>query len=124
MALSSSRDLTPRFPHLHTLSHTHTYIYKYINIYINIQMEELKRSILEQGSIVEGFGAKADAICNQALEEFAQAAPDAGEDDTTSSLIFDTISFCMASSSDSAGFALALVRGGTSSATTLRCEVI
>ena len=89
MALSSSRDLTPRFPHLHTLSHTHTYIYKYINIYINIQMEELKRSILEQGSIVEGFGAKADAICNQALEEFAQAAPDAGEDDTTSSLIFD-----------------------------------
>lgn len=52
-------------------------------------MEELKKSILEQGSIVEGFGAKADAICNQALEEFAQAAPDAGEDDTSSSLIFD-----------------------------------
>lgn len=29
---------------------------------------------------MEGFGAKADAICNQALEEFAQNAPDAGDD--------------------------------------------
>jgi hypothetical protein len=35
---------------------------------------------------VEGFGIKADAICNQALEEFAQAAPDIGEDAVASSL--------------------------------------
>eukprot|EP00547_Thalassionema_nitzschioides_P003584 CAMPEP_0194209344 /NCGR_PEP_ID=MMETSP0156-20130528/7506_1 /TAXON_ID=33649 /ORGANISM="Thalassionema nitzschioides, Strain L26-B" /LENGTH=298 /DNA_ID=CAMNT_0038936499 /DNA_START=116 /DNA_END=1012 /DNA_ORIENTATION=- len=43
-------------------------------------IEELRRSIVDEGSIVEGFGAKADTICNQALEDFAQAAPDAGDD--------------------------------------------
>mmetsp|Transcript_9235 Transcript_9235/g.11066 ORF Transcript_9235/g.11066 Transcript_9235/m.11066 type:complete len:302 (-) Transcript_9235:117-1022(-) len=43
-------------------------------------MEELKRAIIDEGSVVAGFGAKADTICNQALEEFAQNAPDAGDD--------------------------------------------
>lgn len=52
------------------------------------QIEELRRSILEEGSIVDGFGLKADAICNQALEEFAQAAPDAG-DDTVAASAYD-----------------------------------
>jgi len=43
-------------------------------------MEELKRAIIDEGSVVAGFGSKADTICNQALEEFAQNAPDAGDD--------------------------------------------
>jgi hypothetical protein len=40
----------------------------------------LRKSIVEEASLVEGFGAKADTICNQALEEFATKAPDAGDD--------------------------------------------
>ena len=51
-----------------------------------LQIEELRRTIVEEGSVVEGFGTKADAICNQALEEFAQAAPDIGEDALAASL--------------------------------------
>mmetsp|Transcript_32693 Transcript_32693/g.49267 ORF Transcript_32693/g.49267 Transcript_32693/m.49267 type:complete len:298 (+) Transcript_32693:346-1239(+) len=43
-------------------------------------IEQLRHSIVDEGSIVEGFGAKADTICNQALQDFAQAAPDAGDD--------------------------------------------
>mmetsp|Transcript_22866 Transcript_22866/g.32239 ORF Transcript_22866/g.32239 Transcript_22866/m.32239 type:complete len:304 (-) Transcript_22866:99-1010(-) len=46
----------------------------------NEKIEELRRTIVEEGSIVEGFGAKADTICNSALEDFAQNAPDAGDD--------------------------------------------
>jgi hypothetical protein len=41
---------------------------------------------VDESSIVEGFGAKADAICNQALEDFAQNAPDAGEDAAAASI--------------------------------------
>lgn len=40
---------------------------------------------MDQGSIVEGFGSKADTICNQALQDFAQTAPDA-EDDSSASI--------------------------------------
>jgi hypothetical protein len=40
----------------------------------------LRNQIVEQGKIVEGFGAAADTICNQALESFATSAPDAGDD--------------------------------------------
>lgn len=50
-----------------------------------IAIEELRQSIVDEGSIVEGFGSKADKICNQALEDFAQQAPLAGEDSTAAS---------------------------------------
>lgn len=40
----------------------------------------MRKSVVDEASIVEGLGSKADVICNQALEEFAQKAPDAGED--------------------------------------------
>jgi len=48
-------------------------------------IEELRQSIVDEGSIVEEFGSKADKICNQALEEFAQNAPLAGEDASAAS---------------------------------------
>eukprot|EP00548_Thalassiothrix_antarctica_P003975 CAMPEP_0194136856 /NCGR_PEP_ID=MMETSP0152-20130528/6818_1 /TAXON_ID=1049557 /ORGANISM="Thalassiothrix antarctica, Strain L6-D1" /LENGTH=297 /DNA_ID=CAMNT_0038833659 /DNA_START=117 /DNA_END=1010 /DNA_ORIENTATION=+ len=48
-------------------------------------VEELRQSIVDERSIVEEFGSKADKICNQALEEFAQNAPLAGEDATATS---------------------------------------
>lgn len=35
--------------------------------------------VVDEASIVEDFGSKADAICNQALAEFAQNAPVAGD---------------------------------------------
>lgn len=35
---------------------------------------------MDQGKIVENFGATADTICNEALEKFASSAPDAGDD--------------------------------------------
>lgn len=40
----------------------------------------MRSQIADQGKIVEGFGAAADTICNQALEQFASSAPDAGDD--------------------------------------------
>ena len=38
-------------------------------------IENLRRSIIDEGDAVADFGAKADAICSQALDEFAQSAP-------------------------------------------------
>uniref|UniRef100_A0A6V2EIW0 Uncharacterized protein n=3 Tax=Ditylum brightwellii TaxID=49249 RepID=A0A6V2EIW0_9STRA len=43
-------------------------------------IEDMRRMIMDEGQTAPEFGAKADAICNQALEEFAQNAPDAGDD--------------------------------------------
>jgi len=43
-------------------------------------IEELRGAIVDNGSIVDGFGSKADSICNQALQDFAQTAPDAEDD--------------------------------------------
>lgn len=40
----------------------------------------MRRTIVDNGSVVDGFGVKADTICNSALEEFARNAPDAGND--------------------------------------------
>lgn len=50
-----------------------------------LAIEELRQSIVDEGSIVEEFGSKADKICNQALEDFAQQAPLAGEDSAAAS---------------------------------------
>jgi len=40
----------------------------------------MRRTIVDEGSVVNGFGVKADTICKSAFEEFAQKAPDAGKD--------------------------------------------
>jgi hypothetical protein len=40
-------------------------------------VEELRKTIVNEGTIVPDFGRKADTIVNRALEEFAKNAPDA-----------------------------------------------
>jgi len=44
------------------------------------KIEDLRTVIVDEGTTVEAFGETADTICNQALEEFIQKAPDAGDD--------------------------------------------
>jgi hypothetical protein len=41
------------------------------------QQQELRQQIVEQGKIVPDLGAQADAICLQALQDFAAQAPEA-----------------------------------------------
>lgn len=43
---------------------------------------DLRRQIADEGRVVANFGVQAETICNQALEEFASAAPEAGDDPT------------------------------------------
>jgi hypothetical protein len=43
-------------------------------------IEDLRRQIIEEGSVVEKFGQKSETICNQALEDFASKAPEVGDD--------------------------------------------
>jgi hypothetical protein len=49
------------------------------------EIEALRTQIIDEGSTVESFGQKADTLCNQALEQFATQAPDAGDDATYAS---------------------------------------
>ena len=44
----------------------------------------MRRQIVTEASVVSDFGAKADTICNKALEEFASKAPDAGDSSAAS----------------------------------------
>lgn len=44
------------------------------------QPEELRQLIVEQGQVVPDLGAQADAICLNALQEFAAQAPEAVQD--------------------------------------------
>jgi len=48
-------------------------------------IEQLRRQIVTEASIVADFGAKADTICNKALEDFAKTAPDASDSTAASS---------------------------------------
>lgn len=52
-------------------------------------MEELRREIVDQGRVVPNFGTRADTICNQALESFAQKAPDYDGDDAVAAAAYD-----------------------------------
>jgi hypothetical protein len=45
-------------------------------------MDELRTSIINEATAVDDFGAKADTIINQALEDFAKSAPEASADDS------------------------------------------
>uniref|UniRef100_A0A7R9WU24 Uncharacterized protein n=1 Tax=Craspedostauros australis TaxID=1486917 RepID=A0A7R9WU24_9STRA len=45
-------------------------------------IESLRSKIVNEGTIIDGFGGQADTICNKALEDFAKSAPDAGDDPT------------------------------------------
>jgi len=38
-------------------------------------IEDARRKIIDEGSVISDFGAKADEICSAALEEFARSAP-------------------------------------------------
>lgn len=57
----------------------------------NGQIEELRRTIVEEGNCVPAFGVRSDALCNHALEEFSSSAPDAGayDDEDTLSSVYD-----------------------------------
>lgn len=46
----------------------------------NVQIEELRRTVVDEGACVPTFGVRSDAMCNQALEEFSSNAPDTDED--------------------------------------------
>jgi hypothetical protein len=47
---------------------------------LHLKIEELRRQIVNEASVVANFGNAADTICNKALEDFAKKAPDAGDD--------------------------------------------
>lgn len=51
----------------------------------NKEIEAMSSTIIQEGSVIESFGKKADTLCNQALEQFATQAPDAGDDATLAS---------------------------------------
>jgi len=44
------------------------------------KIDEMRTKIVDEGATIESFGEIADTLCNQALEEFIQNAPDAGDD--------------------------------------------
>jgi hypothetical protein len=52
-------------------------------------IEELRRQIVEEGSVVEKFGQKSETICNQALEDFASKAPMVGDGDASQTSAYD-----------------------------------
>jgi len=49
------------------------------------QVEEMRRTVVEEGKCIPEFGKCADTLCNQALEEFALNAPEAGDDSSAAS---------------------------------------
>mmetsp|Transcript_8909 Transcript_8909/g.13082 ORF Transcript_8909/g.13082 Transcript_8909/m.13082 type:complete len:304 (-) Transcript_8909:149-1060(-) len=51
------------------------------------EIEEMRKTIVDEGAAIESFGSKSDTICNQALEAFAKAAPDAS--DATAASTYD-----------------------------------
>jgi len=50
-------------------------------------IDGLKRAILDESSVVDDFGSKADSICIQALEDFATSAPQ--DDGSSSQEVYD-----------------------------------
>lgn len=52
------------------------------------EIEDMRRTIVEEGACIPAFGVRSDTLCNQALEEFAVSAPDAA-DDSMSASIYD-----------------------------------
>lgn len=49
---------------------------------VSDSIDDLRRQVLDEGSVVEDFGQKSETIVNQALEVFASTAPEAGDDST------------------------------------------
>lgn len=61
-----------------------------LNSIVSERIDPLRRQIVDEGSMLDGgepLGATADAICNQALEAFGNAAPAA--QDATASAIYE-----------------------------------
>lgn len=46
----------------------------------------MRTSIIDNKTAINSFGQKADTLCNQALEQYATQAPDAGDDATYASI--------------------------------------
>lgn len=53
------------------------------------QIDELRRKIIDESTIIDDLGSQADKICNQALAEFAQNAPTPSDTDQTTYTIYD-----------------------------------
>lgn len=49
------------------------------------KIEEARRKIVDEGTTITDFGAKADEICTAAIEEFAKSAPSEAEGSSASS---------------------------------------
>lgn len=55
---------------------------------VSSQIDDMRRSIIEEGSCIPTFGVRSDTLCNQAIEEFASNAPSPA-DDALSASIYD-----------------------------------
>ncbi|KAL7563900.1 hypothetical protein ACA910_008034 [Epithemia clementina (nom. ined.)] len=55
-----------------------------------VEIDELRRQVVEQGDIIPNFGQVAESLCNQALEEFAASAPDAANAAAAAAALDDT----------------------------------
>ncbi|KAL7517293.1 hypothetical protein ACHAWX_002224 [Stephanocyclus meneghinianus] len=49
------------------------------------KIEEARRKIVDEGAVIPDFGAKAQEICTQAIDEFSRAAPSTSDDAVASS---------------------------------------
>jgi hypothetical protein len=49
-------------------------------------IQNLSKKIIDEASIVEDFGAQAESVSNQALQEFASRAPEPGDDPSKASM--------------------------------------
>lgn len=49
------------------------------------KIEEARRKIVDEGTIIPNFGSKADEICSAAIEEYAKSAPSESEGSASSS---------------------------------------
>jgi len=56
---------------------------------VSNEIEDMRRTIVEEGACIPTFGVRSDNLCNQALEEFASNAPDTSGDDTGFASIYD-----------------------------------
>jgi len=53
------------------------------------EIAELRRQVVDEGAVVDDFGAKCDTICNSALQAFASKAPSPGDGDSAKAAAYD-----------------------------------
>lgn len=55
----------------------------------NKQIENLRKTIVEESSCISAFGVASDKLCNEAISEFASTAPSPTSDDPLSTSTYD-----------------------------------